>query len=288
MYSIRLTTRPDSVAVLTFDQPNSKANILTTELWQELEATLDSLQPRTELKGMVLASAKPDIFIAGADLKLLANAPGPNDPAVRAFIQLGLRVLEKLESLPFPTCAAINGAALGGGLEVALACDHIVCGTSEKVKLGLPEVTLGLIPGWGGTQRLPRLIGVPGALAAIHSGTPIVTTELARIIASDRLLAQAAQMTARLDWQKTRTLRRAALPPDKQMSGDFFENARESVPQMYAESVAARLAAADVIYRGGPLPLTDGIALETEAFLRLAGSDESKRLITDFFASRKR
>jgi enoyl-CoA hydratase/carnithine racemase len=288
MYSIRLTTRPDSVAVLTFDQPNSKANILTTELWKELEATLDSLQPRTELKGMVLASAKPDIFIAGADLKLLANAPGPNDPAVRAFIQLGLRVLEKLESLPFPTCAAINGAALGGGLEVALACDHIVCGTSEKVKLGLPEVTLGLIPGWGGTQRLPRLIGVPGALAAIHSGTPIVTTELARIIASDRLLAQAAQMTARLDWQKTRTLRRAALPPDKQMSGDFFENARESVPQMYAESVAARLAAADVIYRGGPLPLTDGIALETEAFLRLAGSDESKRLITDFFASRKR
>jgi len=288
MYSIRLTTGPDSVAVLTFDQPTSKANILTTELWKELEAAIDALRARTDLKGLVLASAKPDIFIAGADLKLLANASGPNDPTVRAFLQLGLRVLEKLESLPFPTCAAINGAALGGGLEVALACDYRICGTDAKVQLGLPEVKLGLIPGWGGTQRLPRLIGVPGALAAIHSGTPIVTTELAHIIASDRLLSHAAQMTARLDWQSARALRKAALPPDKQMSGDFFENVRESIPQMYAESVVTRLAAADVIYRGGPLPLTDGIALETEAFLRLAGSVESKRLIADFFASRKR
>ena len=160
MNSIRVAIRPDSVAVLTFDQPGSKANVLTTELWQELEATLDTLKSRAELKALVLASAKPGIFIAGADLKLLANALTPNEPAVRAFIELGLRVLEKLESLPYPTCAAIDGAALGGGLEVALACDSRICGTNPKVKLGLPEVTLGLIPGWGGRSGCRGLLAL--------------------------------------------------------------------------------------------------------------------------------
>src|SRR5437764_15403367 len=121
--AVRTEIRPDNVAVLTIDQPGSKVNILTSELWTELEAAIDTLMPRTDLKGLVIASGKPGVFIAGADLKLLANAPGPNDPAVRAFVEQGLRVLEKLEALPFPTCAAIDGAALGGGLEVALTCD---------------------------------------------------------------------------------------------------------------------------------------------------------------------
>ena len=158
MSAITVTTRPDGVAVLTFDQPGSKANVLTRDLWTEFGESLAALAPRTDVKGLVLASAKPSVFIAGADLKLLANAPAPNDPDVRAFIEQGLRVLEQLEALPFPTCAAIDGAALGGGLEVALACDYRVCGTNPKVQLGLPEVTLGLIPGWGGTQRLPRQV----------------------------------------------------------------------------------------------------------------------------------
>ena len=288
MNAIRLTNHPDAVAVLTIDQPGSKANVLTTELWTELEAAVDSLGARTDLKGLVLASAKPGIFIAGADLKLLAEARGPNDPDVRDFIHLGLRVLEKLESLPFPTCAAIDGAALGGGLEVALACDYRICGTNPKVRLGLPEVTLGLIPGWGGTQRLPRLIGIPSALAAIHTGTPIETSELASIVPSNELLARAVEALGRRDWPSVRQRRKSGLPHDEQVSQDFIETIRESVPQLGDGSVAARLAAAEVICRGGPLPLLDAIALETEAFLRLAGSDESKRLIAAFFASRKR
>src|SRR5262245_57767215 len=131
MSAVQLSVRPDSVAIVTLDQPGSKANVLNAALWAEIEAVLDSLATPTDVKGMVLASAKPDIFIAGADLKLLAGAPGPNDPTVRAFIERGLRALEKLESLPFPTCAAIDGAALGGGLEVALACDYRICGTNE-------------------------------------------------------------------------------------------------------------------------------------------------------------
>ena len=160
----------EGIARLTFDQPNSRANVLSTALWTEFGQALDGLVHRPDVKGLIVASAKPGIFIAGADLKELADAD-PGDPGpTRTFIELGLRVLETLEALPFPTVALIDGAALGGGLEVALACDFRICGTSPKVQLGLPEIKLGLVPGWGGTQRLPRLVGVEEAINRLLSG----------------------------------------------------------------------------------------------------------------------
>src|SRR5215210_861225 len=160
----------DGLARLTFDQPDSRANVLSTALWTEFGQALDSLVHRPGLTGLVLASAKPGIFIAGADLKELADADPADPEPTRAFIELGLRVLETLEALPFPTAALIDGAALGGGLEVALACDFRLCGTGPRVQLGLPEIKLGLIPGWGGTQRLPRLVGVEEAINRLLSG----------------------------------------------------------------------------------------------------------------------
>ena len=103
---------------------------------------------------------------------------GPGEPGpTRTFIELGLRVLDTLEALPFPTVALIDGAALGGGLEVALACDFRLCGTSPKVQLGLPEIKLGLVPGWGGTQRLPRLVGVEEAINRLLSGESYDATD---------------------------------------------------------------------------------------------------------------
>lgn len=297
MSAIRLTTRPDSVAVLTFDQPGSRANVLTAELWAEFESALDSLSSRTDLKGLVLASAKPGVFIAGADLKLLANAPGPNDPAVRAFIEHGLRVLAKLEALPFPTCAAIDGAALGGGLEVALACDVRVGGTSEKVRLGLPEVTLGLIPGWGGTQRLSRVIGVTFPAKCLAISAELLTSGKSldtRGATAVDLLDSVAESASLID-----TTAGSALLPMNADGGKVYRNRREQKRRpLSAEALAAFVAgtvtnhaeaeAVRVMIEGASLPLSDGIKLETEAFLRLAGSDESKRLIGEFFASRKK
>jgi enoyl-CoA hydratase/carnithine racemase len=282
--AITSTTRPDGVAVLTFDQPGSKANVLTRELWTEFGESLAGLAPRTELKGLVLASAKPGIFIAGADLKLLANAPGPNDPEVRAFIEQGLRVLEQLEALPFPTCAAIDGAALGGGLEVALACDYRVCGTNPKVQLGLPEVKLGLIPGWGGTQRLPRIIGISESSEMLISGhadeaeTCLNSRLLDRAVKSDRMIDEAAAtVLAARAVNELRARRRTPLSATEQ----------ENTLAAGSSSTAAR-EALRVLEEGVALSLADAIKLETEAFMRLAGSDESKRLIAEFFASRKK
>ena len=280
--AITLATRGDGVAVLTFDQPGSRANVLTRELWVEFGATLRAVASRTDLKGLVLASAKPGIFIAGADLKLLAGAPAPNDPEVRAFIELGLRVLEQLEALPFPTCAAIDGAALGGGLEVALACDLRVCGTNPKVQLGLPEVKLGLIPGWGGTQRLPRLIGANAAAEMVTSGrsdTALNAGPSGSGLAdgptdSGALLAEAVARAARSNGPAVRARRLGAGPVGE--------------PITAAADSAAAAEAVRVMAEGAALPLYDAIRLETEAFVRLAGADESKRLIAEFFAGRKK
>ena len=280
--SVQLDVRPDGVAVLTIDQPGSKVNVLTRELWTDLEAAIDSLSQRTDVQGLVIASGKPGVFIAGADLKLLGDAPGPNDLLVRAFIGLGLRVLEKLESLPFPTCAAIDGAALGGGLEVALACDCRVLGTNPKIQVGLPEVKLGLIPGWGGTQRLPRIAGLETAARMVTTGEPISRTEadLAGIGFStlDAIRDFACGFVLQTDWQAARRMKREPISPP-------VRNA--FAPVIEPEPVAIREALV-VMLQGATLPLHDAINLETEAFMRLAGSPESKRLIAEFFASRRK
>ena len=280
MSALHLNVRPDGVAVLTFDQPGSKANVLTADLWTEFEAALDTLALRTDVKGLVLVSAKPGIFIAGADLNLLANAPGPNDPAVRGFIEQGLRVLEKLEALPFPTCAAIDGAALGGGLEVALACDCRIAGDNPKVRLGLPEVSLGLIPGWGGTQRLPRIVGSERAADMLTTGRPLDAGGAAacglvsQVTPSAELTEAAAQSTGSPLGSDARARKVGAV-----QGGGVFSPVRHT---------GAAAEAVRVMVEGAALPLKQAIAVETEAFLRLAGSDESKRLIAAFFASRKK
>ena len=282
--TLRLDTRPDAVAVLTFDQPDSRANVLTAQVWADFEAALDVLADRTDLAGLVLASAKPGIFIAGADLKLLADAPGPHDPAVRAFIDHGLRTLDKLETLLFPTCAAIDGAALGGGLEVALACDYRVVGANPKVALGLPEVKLGLIPGWGGTQRLPRVLRVEPLTTTVEmllTGNPLNAVEavqcgLAEAAAPGQDVVEAAVAKVLPDarWVEQRLRKRSALPPS-----DF--SPRTAFSPATVEGIR-------VLSEGIKLPLADAIKLETAAFMALAGSGESKRLIAEFFAARRK
>jgi enoyl-CoA hydratase/carnithine racemase len=284
--AITVAARSDGVAVLTFDQPGSKANVLTRELWTEFGEALATLATRTDVKGLVLASAKPGIFIAGADLKLLANASGPNDPEVRAFIEQGLRVLEQLEALPFPTCAAIDGAALGGGLEVVLACDYRICGSNPKMQLGLPEVKLGLIPGWGGTQRLPRIVGLDRALDFLldrttNTGVVLLSDLVATWTPSEKLVADASNRVSALHelgiWKKWRTEKQGAVSAEGR--GAF-------TPPTGLTGAAAE--AVRVVTEGAALPLYGAIKLETEAFMRLAGSDESKRLSAEFFASRKK
>lgn len=284
MSAVRVEERPDRVAVLTFDQPNSRANILSATLWTELEAALLPLRSRTDLTGLVLTSAKPSIFIAGADLKFFLDLPGPNDPACRTLVEQGLRVLGLLESLPVPTCAAIDGAALGGGLEVALACDFRVVGTNVRVELGLPETKLGLIPGWGGTQRLPRIVGLELAVDLLRTGRSLdgpaaVAASLALVqVPSEQLLDHAVGV---LLSQSAGLVERRSLKADPLPAWD------RAGSQVQESDTVAQTEAVNAAIGGAARPLVAGLAIESAAFLRVAGSDEAKRRITEFFAARK-
>jgi enoyl-CoA hydratase/carnithine racemase len=309
------------VATLTIDQPDGKVNVLSRAMWSELEETVRTLGQRSDFDGLAIVSAKPGVFIAGADLRELADVPGPDHAPTRQFIERGLRVLDALESLPYPTVACIDGAALGGGLEVALACDVRLAGTNPKTKFGLPEVSLGLIPGWGGTQRLPRIVGPTSAIemllqnlqldaeAARHRGL------VSRIVPSENLRAEAAATLRDLQrtggWKRQRDIKRQPLDVDgSELTIEDMSAGKISEPKLNAMSLSpealetfrdfacrqmkdrltcnAASAAVDVVASGCVLPLPDALRLETDTFVRLAGRPEARTLIAAFFASRKK
>src|SRR2546429_4260173 len=156
------------ICLLTFDRPESGANIFDTTTLSALDQQLDFIEQNDSLEGMVIASGKKSIFVAGADLKTLLHQAQTGE--VRAFIAKGQRIFNRLAALKIPTIAAIHGACAGGGYEVTLACDYRIASDDAATRIGLPETTLGLIPAWGGCTRLPRLIGVEKAAEVIAKG----------------------------------------------------------------------------------------------------------------------
>jgi len=166
--NIRREIQDSGIAVLTFDRPKSSANIFDQQTLDELNNHLDFLESNPELKGMIIRSAKPKIFIAGADLNGFAQDLSPERLGVAT--QLGQKTFDRIANLRYPSIAAIHGVALGGGLEIALACDCRIASLDPATKVGLPETTLGILPAWGGSTRLPKLVGLPAALEAILTG----------------------------------------------------------------------------------------------------------------------
>ena len=149
----RLDVEPDGLALLTFDSPGEKVNKYSTPVMLELDALLDALAKRTDVKALLLVSGKPDIFIAGADVNEIAKVTDP--AAIADGVRKGQAALGKLANLPFPTIAAVEGACVGGGCETLLAMDWRLASDSKKTQIGLPEIKLGILPAWGGTTRLP-------------------------------------------------------------------------------------------------------------------------------------
>ncbi len=156
------------VAILTFDRPDSTANIFDHPTLDELNQHLDFLESETSLKGLILRSAKSKIFIAGADLNTFTREV--NAERLAMVIERGQKTFDRIARLPYPTVAAIHGVAVGGGFEITLACDYRIASSDDATKVGLPETNLGILPAWGGSTRLPKLIGLPNALEAIMNG----------------------------------------------------------------------------------------------------------------------
>ena len=167
----RLTPDHDGILWLYFDKQNASVNTIDREVMEEFSSIIDSLIHSTNYKGIVIASGKKNGFIAGADISQFTQFKDI-DQAV-SVLRYGQEILDKLESLKTPTVAMIDGFCLGGGLELVLACRYRVAEESSATRLGLPEVKLGIHPGWGGTVRLPRLIGGIQGMDLILSGRTV-------------------------------------------------------------------------------------------------------------------
>jgi len=189
----QLTIDGDQVAWLKIDVKNMTVNILQVNFVHDMNEIFDELEPKShDLKGLIFYSGKENNFIAGADIKLIDDCDSVEDARVLAASLQAL--FERIEQMPFTTIAAINGGCFGGGLELALACDYRIC--TKNARLGLPEVKLGLLPGAGGTQRLPRLIGLIPAIDLILSGRHIIAKEADKLGLVDVIIDQESLLNA--------------------------------------------------------------------------------------------
>ncbi len=288
-----------NIAYITFDAPDSKVNVLSGQVLLAFEKILEEFKSVSSLKALVIQSAKKDIFIAGADIKEIENITEVADGKAKA--QVGQRVFNKLQDLPLPTVAVIDGAALGGGCELALACRYRIATFSDKVRIGLPEVNLGFIPGFGGTYRLPRLVGLQGALKLILSGNPIDANASFRMGLVDRLYPQAgladrvrefvdeiaAQPNRRIASKAKPTGFAAFLENSPFGQNIVFKKSRQEVLRATKGFYPAPLRALDTVQKTLYLNRSFALDIESSAFADLAITSISKNLVKVFFVAEK-
>lgn len=184
--SVSLTSLSDGIIELKLDLEGSSANVLNTQMWDEIAVAVDALGATDAIKGLLISSAKP-MFVLGADITEFGAVFREGALELVTWLNNVHGLMQRIEDLPFPTVAMVNGMALGGGLELALSADFRVL--DDAGQIGLPEVTLGLLPGWGGSVRLPRLIGSETALQWIMSGKPARAKDALAAGAVDRVVA---------------------------------------------------------------------------------------------------
>ncbi len=263
----------DGVCVLTFDRPESGANIFDAATMGELSEHMDAIEQDSSLRGLIITSAKKSIFIAGADLKtLLKQAPTGE---MRGFIAEGQRVFNRIAALNIPTVAAIHGACAGGGYEVTLACDWRIASNEPATRIGLPETTLGLIPAWGGSTRLPRLIGEENASEVILKGKLYSASEALKLGLVDEVVPRDELLDAA----------RGKLGEGKRTAAKV--SPPEGKTQLFGDPKSARARALGVINTGSANPLDESLRLELEAIVDLGKTESTQNLIRNFFLAEK-
>jgi 3-hydroxyacyl-CoA dehydrogenase / enoyl-CoA hydratase / 3-hydroxybutyryl-CoA epimerase len=183
----RFETDEDEIVWLHFDKADSSTNVLSSDVFEEFFVILDQLAEMNP-KGLIILSDKKNGFIAGANIEEFTQLESKEETL--ELLRVGQSAFDKLEALPFPTLSLINGFCLGGGLEVALACDYRIALDDPKTRLGLPEVLLGIHPGWGGTMRMTRLIGAPAAMDLMLSGRTVNARAAKKMGIVDKITAQ--------------------------------------------------------------------------------------------------
>ncbi|QDU63239.1 Fatty acid oxidation complex subunit alpha [Planctomycetes bacterium Pan216] len=287
----------DDTLLVEFDVPGSKVNTLSRAVLAELAQHLSQLRDRDDLEGLIFRSRKPGQFIAGADLRELAQLPLATPKEIKELTSLGQSLFDQISKLPFPTIALIDGACMGGGTELVLAFDERIASSDGGTSIGLPETKLGILPGWGGTQRLPRLIGPPKAIEMICSGDPVDAATAAELgivfdaVPSERLLDEGLRVLEMLrssdEWKQRREERRGPIRLCPDAAAFMFATAEGGVLQKTKGQFPAPLAALGAIREGAQGDLDQGFAVERDAFLGLIESPIAANLMAIFFMDKR-
>jgi 3-hydroxyacyl-CoA dehydrogenase/enoyl-CoA hydratase/3-hydroxybutyryl-CoA epimerase len=279
---------PDGIGRIVIDRPNDSANAMDPALLVALAQAVDEAR-RASPRGLIIASAKPDQFVAGADLSLLSGALTADQ--ISEASRATHRVVNAIRALPFTTVAAMNGNALGGGYELALACDWRVAADAPRMRIGLPEVQLGLLPAGGGTQLLPRLVGLPRALDLILSARRLTPRRALRAGLVDEVVHPSSLDRAARDRVmagRKRTLEGGRTPVERAATwlaparAFALRTARGRVMKESRGHYPAPLSALDAIATGLAHGLEAGLDVEAREFGKLATGPVSRNLIALF------
>ena len=287
----------NKIATIEFDQPDSKVNLLTADVIRRFDMILEEVHTKSDLRAVLITSAKRDVFIAGADIKEIEGIREIKDGELKS--SAGQKILNKLEDLQVATIAVIDGVALGGGCELALACRFRVATFNEKVKIGLPEVNLGFVPGFGGTYRLPKLVGLSQGLKLILAGKVIAGQEAYKIGLIDQLFPQSGikqQLEKFVEEVTQNNFKRRSKKQDlltrflehtKIGNAIVFNQSRKTVLQTTKGFYPAPMKAIDVIQKTFGINRNQAMQIEAKAFAQLAVTDISKNLVRVFYLSEK-
>ncbi len=283
------------VAVVEFDLVGEKVNKFSTPVMMRLKEVLEELK-KSSYKAVIFKSNKPKIFIAGADIEEIKGMTTKEQ--FNEAVKGGQDIMNMVEDLPMPTIAAVNGACMGGGCEFILACDYRIASEDSSTKIGLPEIQLGILPGFGGTQRMPRVLGLQAALDIILAGKSVNSKKALKIGLVDKMVHPNLLDDQAMKWAKEiissgGKKRRKKFEPHGMMNkvlesalgrGIVFKKAREGVMKATKGHYPAPLKALEVIQKTyGMSDREAGMRIEREGFCELGVTDISKNLIHVFY-----
>jgi len=287
-----LDVREDGIAILTMDVLGESMNTLKVEFTEQIDTVLQQINADSSIKGVVVISGKANSFVAGADISMLAACENAQDATTIA--KGGQDMFQRIEDMPVTFVAAIHGPALGGGLELALACHYRVCSDDAKTQLGLPEVQLGLLPGSGGTQRLPKLISVQQAMKMMLTGASVRAKQAKKYGIVDEMVPQSILLDVAIEMAKKPKLKRKG--PKLGVMGKFLENTSIGRNLMFKQAHKQTASKTqgnypspeliiDCIETGLSKGFKKGLEVEAKHFGNLVMSPESAALRSLFFAT---
>lgn len=280
--------KQDGIAIVTMDSPGVPQNVMNTAVEEEYQAIFADIAADKSLSGLIFTSGKPDCFLAGADISMLQSI----ETEQQAFDSSRLlhALCQKVADLPITTVAAIDGTCLGGGLELSLVFDYRIASDNKATRIGVPEVQLGLLPGGGGTSRLPRMIALPDALDMMLTGRQLSASRAKKLNIVDEVVSNSVLLEVAKSYaSKTKPVRTQSIkdkiltiPPVRNF---VIKKARDSVMAKTKGKYPAPLKILEVVEKGLAEDLEGALQLEARGFAELLMTPESKQFVNIFFAT---